>query len=399
MKRLLICVLAQVLVLSGCGDDVSPLSFTAADSGSEVRIGSGDQFQVVLESNPSTGYSWEVTGEPDPSILELVSHGLEAADTDLVGAAGTEVFVFKGVGFGAGVLRLEYFRPFDELPVPERVVEFIIRVDDAPWPPDDAAPPSTSTATAPTVTAVTSSTTIDSAVPVSSLFDGEGARLVRVSGFLLDDGASTRLCELLMESFPPQCGGAWVVIANPGLLDPELSEEQGIRWTDLPLVIDAQFDGDRLVLGDPAESVVPTAADTTLVEGFMSFVENPSADTVAAVPFGDEVVLGLSDVVAASFVRDELADPATWVIDESEYDGYAGPFSILDVAMRPIEITIGSHARCVGPPVPAPAGFEAYRRVSIQPATATSCIEWWTVDFFVDDAGLVKAVTLDLFGP
>ena len=204
-------------------------------------------------------------------------------------------------------------------------------------------------------------------------------------------------------SILPECADGIVFYMRflwiPGLLDPELSEEQGIRWTDLPLVIDAQFDGDRLVLGDPAESVVPTAADTTLVEGFMSFVENPSADTVAAVPFGDEVVLGLSDVVAASFVRDELADPATWVIDESEYDGYAGPFSILDVAMRPIEITIGSHARCVGPPVPAPAGFEAYRRVSIQPATATSCIEWWTVDFFVDDAGLVKAVTLDLFGP
>ncbi|MBK5266864.1 MAG: protease inhibitor I42 family protein [Acidimicrobiia bacterium] len=399
MKRLVLCVLAQVLVLSGCGDDVNTLSFTAADSGSEVRVGSGDQFQVVLESNPSTGYSWEVTGEPDPGILELVSHSFEGADADLVGAAGTEVFVFKGVGFGAEVLRMEYFRPFDDPPVPERVVEFRVRVDDAPWLSDDAAPPSTSTATAPTVTAVTSSTMIDSAVQVSSLFDGEGARLVRVSGFLLDDGASTRLCELLMESFPPQCGGAWVVIANPGSLDPELREAQGIRWTDLPFVIDAQFDGDRLVLDDPANSVVPTAADSALAEGFMSLVENPSADTVAAISFGDEVILGLSDVVAASFGRNELADPATWVIDESEYDGYAGPFSILDVAKRPIEITIGSHARCAGPPVPAPQGFEGYRRVSIQPTTATSCLEWWTVDFFVDDAGLVKAVTLDLFGP
>ncbi len=399
MKRLVLCVLLLVLVLSGCGDDVNTLSFTAADSGSEVRVGAGDQFQVVLESNPSTGYSWEVTGEPDPSVLELVSHGFEGADADLVGAAGTEVFVFRAVRFGAEILRLEYFRPFDDPPVAERVVEFIVRVDDASWPPDDAARPSTSTTSAPTVTAVTSGTTIDSAVPVSSLFDGEGARLARVSGFLLDDGASTRLCELLMESFPPQCGGAWVVIANPGLLDPELSEAQGIRWTDLPIVLNAQFDGERLVIDDPADSVVPTAADTALVEGFMSFVENPSADTVLAVPFGDEVVLGLSDVAATSFVRNELADPATWVIDESEYDGYAGPFSILDVAKRPIEITIGSHGRCVGPPVPAPEGFEGYRRVSIQPATATSCLEWWTVDFFVDDAGLVEAVTLDLFGP
>jgi hypothetical protein len=36
--------------------------------------------------------------------------------------------------------------------------------------------------------------------------------------------------------------------------------------------------------------------------------------------------------------------------------------------------------------------------VSIQPELATSCLEWWTVDFFVDD-DVVQAVTLDLFGP
>jgi hypothetical protein len=45
------------------------------------------------------------------------------------------VFTFAAVGEGAGILRLEYVRSFDDPPVPERIVEFIVRVDGAAWPP------------------------------------------------------------------------------------------------------------------------------------------------------------------------------------------------------------------------------------------------------------------------
>ena len=133
---------------AACGDDGDVLVLTDAETGSEIEVDSGEQFEVRLDSNPSTGYSWQTSAMTTPELVVLESQTHVAADTDLVGAAGTDVFVFTAVG-GAGVLRLEYIRSFDDPIVPERVAEFIVRVDDAQWPPPDGTSPSTNTAVAP----------------------------------------------------------------------------------------------------------------------------------------------------------------------------------------------------------------------------------------------------------
>ena len=57
-----------------------------------------DQLDVQLESNPTTGYSWELG--PLPDGLELVSSEFEEPVGSLVGAAGTQRFVFDVVGPG-----------------------------------------------------------------------------------------------------------------------------------------------------------------------------------------------------------------------------------------------------------------------------------------------------------
>lgn len=62
-------------------------------------------------------------------------------------------------------------------------------------------------------------------------------------------------------------------------------------------------------------------------------------------------------------------------------------------------ITIGAHAHRASLPVPPPAGFESHRRISVQPAEATSCLEWSTVELFIDNQDNVAAITLDLFEP
>jgi inhibitor of cysteine peptidase len=133
---------------AACGGDGDVLVLTDAETGSEIEVDSGEQFEVRLDSNPSTGYSWQISEMTTPELVVLESQTHVAADTDLVGAAGTDVFVFTAVG-GAGVLRLEYIRSFDDPIVPERVAEFIVRVDDAQWPPPAGTTPSTNTAVAP----------------------------------------------------------------------------------------------------------------------------------------------------------------------------------------------------------------------------------------------------------
>ncbi len=391
MAKTLVMIIVASLALGSCRGDSAGMVLGDADSGKTVLIDSGDRFEVRLESNATTGFEWVVDPESASGVVTVVSSTYDEAPTDLVGAPGTQIFVFEATTSGAGILRLEYIRPFDEPPVPERIVEFIVSVDDVPWTRSTDEPPTTETATAPTLEP-------DDAIGVAELFDGEGARDGTFTGFVLWDDASARLCEVSMESFPPQCGGMWVVIANPAGLDADLEEAQGVRWTEGFAELVGRFDGQRLVLDAQADTVVPRAEDQELVAAFLAHAAAPTETTAADLPFAEETAIGLADQILVTLNRSELVDPGRWSLDVAEYDGYSGPFSALDIATEPAVVTVGAHSRCVGPPVSPPAGFDDLRRVSIQPELATSCLEWWTVDFFVDD-DVVQAVTLDLFGP
>ena len=61
----LVCVVAMV---SGCGGD--EVVFTDPGAGFEVEV--GDRFTVVLESNVTTGFSWQLERELPESLVTLV---------------------------------------------------------------------------------------------------------------------------------------------------------------------------------------------------------------------------------------------------------------------------------------------------------------------------------------
>ncbi len=418
MKRFLrrfvfFVAVALLVVLVTCGTP-RPVELGSNDSGSELRLDIGDEFIVELESNPSTGYSWELLDPNTIPMVRLDSSVYTAPDSDLVGAAGTQTFTFEAVEFGAGVVRLEYIRTFDEVIIPDRVVEYIVIVDGAPWPPDGPRPSTTSvTAPEPTSSTIEGSTTEPSSttseptttvsmptpVRVGGLFDGEGARPAVVVGFVVWDDVSARLCDVLMESFPPQCGSPWVVVANPESLTVRLESAQGVQWTQGETSIEGYFDGDRFVVGPDASVAEPADDQVRLVDAFVAFAQSPGPDTAAEVPFGDTVVLGLGPDIQTTVSKSDLGNPASWVLDAEEFRAYAGPFSALELVNPPVKTLVGQHARCVGVPVAAPAGFEDAVRISLQPEVATSCLEWWAVDLFIGDDGSIRAVTMDLYGP
>lgn len=118
---------AAIALFGACGDDGgTTVELDAADSLSEVSLDVGDQLDVKLEANPTTGYSWE--SGPLPEGLELVSSEFEEPGGSLVGAAGTQVFVFDVVGPGNGILRFEYVRVFDDPVIAEKIVEYVLTI-------------------------------------------------------------------------------------------------------------------------------------------------------------------------------------------------------------------------------------------------------------------------------
>jgi inhibitor of cysteine peptidase len=133
MRRWWVLAVMSVVVAS-CGDAGSDSESDRRvvgidDRGAEIELAVGDEFELRLESNPTTGYRWQVAEQPD--AVTLVDDGFEEPDTDLVGAPGVEYFVFRGAAAGSGDLRMEYVRSFDDPPVPAETAEYRLLVTDS----------------------------------------------------------------------------------------------------------------------------------------------------------------------------------------------------------------------------------------------------------------------------
>ena len=95
------------------GPEVATVLVTEEQDGLQVNLGQGDFLLVRLESNPSTGYSWEIT-DNDEAILRQLGEPVFRASSSAVGAGGTETFSFEAIEEGSSVLRLIYHRSFEE---------------------------------------------------------------------------------------------------------------------------------------------------------------------------------------------------------------------------------------------------------------------------------------------
>jgi len=100
---------------NGSTDGAADLvNLDASYSGREVEATVGSLIVVSLDSNPSTGFRWELAAIGDEKVLQLSGQEFRQADaqTGLLGAGGQEVWTFKAVGEGKTSLALEYSRPW-----------------------------------------------------------------------------------------------------------------------------------------------------------------------------------------------------------------------------------------------------------------------------------------------
>ncbi|MBG7604320.1 MAG: protease inhibitor I42 family protein [Actinobacteria bacterium] len=110
----LVAVGLGTLALGACGgDEASP---DVTPDGTEFDVGGGDQFTIVLESNVTTGFSWQLEEPLDEGVLVLVDDDYIAPGTDAVGAPGKQELTFEAVSPGTTSIELWYIRPFDNPP-------------------------------------------------------------------------------------------------------------------------------------------------------------------------------------------------------------------------------------------------------------------------------------------
>jgi hypothetical protein len=70
-----------------------------------------------------------------------------------------------------------------------------------------------------------------------------------VNGFIVVTNDVTRLCEALAESFPPQCGGAFLIVEGLSLdLVDGLERSGDIQWTNFPVQVLGEVDGGTITV-------------------------------------------------------------------------------------------------------------------------------------------------------
>jgi inhibitor of cysteine peptidase len=103
------------------------VSISDEDNGKDVDLSSGGTLVVKLKSNPSTGYSWAVAGDPLPLKLEKASYRKNAASAKVAGAPGVQVFQFTANTAGLASLQIIYRRAWEYNAPPAKT--FRVRVD------------------------------------------------------------------------------------------------------------------------------------------------------------------------------------------------------------------------------------------------------------------------------
>lgn len=116
-----IMMVFDVKVVSEGSTEKTPKEYDNPDE--EIEVEADLEFTIVLESNPTTGYQWQLAEPLDDSVLELVSVEFEEKSSEgeeIVGAPGEELWTFLALGEGDTEIELEYVRSWEGSPEEKR---------------------------------------------------------------------------------------------------------------------------------------------------------------------------------------------------------------------------------------------------------------------------------------
>jgi len=125
MKKLVIFGLVSILLLplliAGCGGEGSKTieitldEFMAQnDMVRNIEISYPGSLTVKLGSNPTTGYEWEEAEISNMAVVAQTSREfIGPEDTEIVGASGTDTWVFDSKNVGNATIKFNYSRPWE----------------------------------------------------------------------------------------------------------------------------------------------------------------------------------------------------------------------------------------------------------------------------------------------
>jgi len=87
-----------------------PWKIEVSEDQQNIEIKKGQEFTINFTSNPSTGYSWSVDDMYNKNIISKISNEFIPSNSEMIGAPGKELWVFRGTNKGNTKLNFVYSR-------------------------------------------------------------------------------------------------------------------------------------------------------------------------------------------------------------------------------------------------------------------------------------------------
>ena len=97
------------------------------DPNQTIEVQVGETFDIFIDTNPSTGYHWEILGELNG--VEFVSRDYIADEPVMPGSGGVDVWTFKAVSAGQAQITFGNYPPSTEGGEQQQTVTFNIIVN------------------------------------------------------------------------------------------------------------------------------------------------------------------------------------------------------------------------------------------------------------------------------
>ena len=96
------------LLLTSC---MGTTSLSGSDNGKTITVHVGDEIDVALDSNPTTGFQWAI--DKNNETLLTFKQSDYSASSNLIGSGGTQTLKFVAKSAGTVNLQLKYWRGFE----------------------------------------------------------------------------------------------------------------------------------------------------------------------------------------------------------------------------------------------------------------------------------------------
>ncbi|HEY9844727.1 MAG TPA: protease inhibitor I42 family protein, partial [Candidatus Caenarcaniphilales bacterium] len=117
--------LSLVNAASAAGDGVPKAQkpvIVSTSASKPVELAVGQPLNIRLETNPTTGYQWQLAAPFNQAVLKFTSSQQLGAQTGLLGAGSQEILGFKAMGRGETFISLKYVRPWENNALPAKAV-------------------------------------------------------------------------------------------------------------------------------------------------------------------------------------------------------------------------------------------------------------------------------------